>query len=72
MRIETGALQIDNDWTGLFIRGDDALYLAGILSAREPDDSLEQDYIDNLLRIIYGNVDHKSKFRECVQIIRTT
>lgn len=30
-RIETGALQIDDDWTGLFVRGDDALALMLIL-----------------------------------------
>ena len=30
-RIETGALQIDEDWPGLFIRGDDCLVLLQIL-----------------------------------------
>lgn len=30
-RVETGALQINDDWAGLFIRGDDCLYLSGVL-----------------------------------------
>jgi hypothetical protein len=25
-RVETGALQIGDDWTGLFVRGDDAMF----------------------------------------------
>lgn len=29
--IYTGALQIDNDWPGLFIRGDEAAFVAGII-----------------------------------------
>lgn len=41
-RIETGALQINNDWPGLFIRGDDALYLAtcidGLLEVLSEED----------------------------------
>jgi hypothetical protein len=30
-RVETGATQIGNDWPGLFIRGDDCIYLQAIL-----------------------------------------
>jgi hypothetical protein len=30
-RVETGALQINDDWKGLFVRGDDCIYLAKIL-----------------------------------------
>jgi len=30
-RIETGALQINDDWTGLFIRGDYCIELLGVL-----------------------------------------
>jgi hypothetical protein len=31
-RVETGALQINGDWPGIYIRGDDALYYAMQLS----------------------------------------
>lgn len=31
-RIETGGLQINDDWPGLFIRGDNALYLSMLIS----------------------------------------
>lgn len=31
-RIETGVVQFGNDWPGIFIRGDRAIYLAFILS----------------------------------------
>lgn len=31
IRIETGPLEIDDDWPGVFIRGDNALYLAMML-----------------------------------------
>ena len=30
-RVETGALQINDDWAGLFIRGDDCAILRNIL-----------------------------------------
>jgi hypothetical protein len=32
-RVETGALQINEDWPGLFIRGDNAAYLAQSIDA---------------------------------------
>ena len=36
-RIETGVLQVNDDWPGIFIRGDNALYYGYIL----------QELIDN-------------------------
>lgn len=30
-RVETGAVQFGDDWPGIFIRGDDALYQAALL-----------------------------------------
>lgn len=32
-RIETGALQLGEDWPGVFIRGDEALGMAGLMNA---------------------------------------
>jgi hypothetical protein len=32
-RVETGAVQFGDDWPGVFIRGDNALYYAHILSS---------------------------------------
>jgi hypothetical protein len=41
-RVRTGKLQFENDWPGVFIRGDDALSYAaairGLLAAGEPRD----------------------------------
>lgn len=31
-RIETGGVQFDDDWPGFFMRGDDALYVASLIS----------------------------------------
>ncbi len=32
-RVETGAVQFGNDWPGVYIRGDNALYLATCLES---------------------------------------
>ena len=37
-RIETGALQINEDWTGLFVRGDDTFALKEVLEKSNVDD----------------------------------
>jgi len=37
-RVETGPVQFGDDWPGLFIRGDHALYLASVL-----DNHLQSD-----------------------------
>ena len=37
-RIETGALKINDDWTGLFVRGDDTFSLKEILQKTNEDD----------------------------------
>lgn len=35
-RIETGALQFGDDWPGIFIRGDNAMFMAGSLRSADP------------------------------------
>ena len=71
VRIETGALQIDNDCTGLFIRGDDVLYLRDILSMMYSNiDGLQQPFVYKLIRAIDVDVCHRSKNRD-VQIVKT-
>ena len=39
-RIETGALKINDDWKGLFVRGDDCIFLATILEKINKAESL--------------------------------
>lgn len=39
-RVETGALQIGDDWPGLFIRGDEAIGLAANIDAAQCADML--------------------------------
>jgi len=71
MRIETGALQIDDDWTGLFIRGDDAMSLLDtLIECYYPEFGTNQALIANLISIIVKDVDHKSHIRH-VQKIRS-
>ena len=68
-RIETGALQINDDWTGLFIRGDDALYLRHILAdAFGKGKSFESGYIYKLIRIIDVDIDHNHTNKDVQRI----
>lgn len=32
-RVETGGVRFDDDWPGFFLRGDDALYVAALISS---------------------------------------
>lgn len=71
MRIETGALQINDDWTGLFIRGDDALNLGLLFREIYHTAELDNDDEDVLLEyisMIDFDVDHKSSERELQRI----
>lgn len=50
MRLETGPVQFGNDWPGVFIRGDDAIYFAVCLEdlierAKENNDPQLQIHI---------------------------
>lgn len=73
-RIETGALQIDDDWTGLFIRGDDAFRLVQILKKAHRSEGIfnndELTQITWLCAAIYIDVNHQNRARE-VQRIKT-
>ena len=40
-RIETGALQVNDDWIGLFIRGDDAIMLLGLFETISKEETVE-------------------------------
>lgn len=73
MRIETGALQINEDWTGLFIRGDEVFRLRDILAAAYRSETLDDVNKDMVLRyvaLIDCDVNHCSDDRE-VQKIET-
>ena len=72
-RIETGALQIDDDWTGLFVRGDDTFTLRYILYKAYRSEKLTTDEkffcVDRVVDIDF-NVNHSSEDRD-VQRIKT-
>lgn len=61
-RPETGAMQFGNDWPGVFIRGDNALFFARTLTAAMalyPDKAMERSILrglrDTLLSCSVGN-----------------
>jgi hypothetical protein len=39
-RVETGAIQFNDDWPGMFIRGDEASYIAGIIHGLYMDENV--------------------------------
>ena len=47
-RVETGPLQINDDWPGIFVRGDDCVFLASLITMAHdsPDYSM----------LTYGNL----------------
>ena len=64
-RIETGALRINDDWTGLFIRGDDCIKLRDILYDDDVsrgdfvDEIVTDTFVDMLIESIESDVFHK-------------
>jgi len=52
-RVETGPIQFGNDWPGVFIRGDEALYFARVLEShmndKEPEQFFEQPVLSGLV-----------------------
>ena len=54
-RIDTGPIRFNNDWPGIFIRGDDAMsYLPWLEKARDQqrDDSLTRNMLDGLIVLL--------------------
>lgn len=71
MRIETGALQINDDQTGLFVRGDDAFILRNLLVKAYRNVRLDYSSEDKVLEyiaMIDFDVDHRSKDRSFQRI----
>ena len=71
MRIETGALQIGDDWTGLFIRGDDAFMLRNLLMKAYRNVKLgwsDEDKVLEYIAMIDCDVSHRSEDREVQKI----
>lgn len=50
-RIETGAIQFGEDWPGIFIRGDQALYYAGLIHG-VIDHSADKLQLEQLLNLL--------------------
>ena len=72
-RIETGALQIDDDWTGLFIRGDDALMLRHVLANAVRGIKLEghdEWFAYMIVGVVDIDVNHNSEDRDVQKIKR--
>lgn len=60
-RVETGAIQFDDDWKGLFIRGDDCIQLISCLDSILNDPKIrlswwDKDYFESLKRNILDDV----------------
>jgi hypothetical protein len=54
VRVETGAVQFGDDWPGVFIRGDNALYFAYMLdlAMNGNDDWLTKAAVEGLRRLL--------------------
>ncbi len=76
MRIETGVIKFDDDWPGVFIRGDDAfafaMALEGLVKEMTGSDSFgfETRIIDGLLQLLKQS-DMQHKNHKVNQIIET-
>jgi hypothetical protein len=74
MRPETGPMQFDQDWTGVFIRGDDAKAFATALQQIRGEtgpNSLRREFLGELLNLLESPVDgpgiqYLKAFPECV------
>jgi hypothetical protein len=65
-RIETGAYQFGDDWTGLFIRGDDCIWLYEIIHKIRSQEELnifDLNFLSMLSQEINNNVLH-NKIKE--------
>lgn len=53
-RIETGVLQIGNDWPGVFIRGDNAIYYAYLLRSfiDNPEDGFNKAMCEQIIELL--------------------
>ncbi len=47
-RVETGGVRINDDWPGFYLRGDDALYVASLISSLSTTHTMG---VDNLGRV---------------------
>ena len=57
-RVETGALQINDDWTGLFIRGDSCIELREILGKILRHEKLNY-FEEKVLEIYFLEIDRR-------------
>jgi hypothetical protein len=60
-RVETGAAQIGDDWPGLFIRGDDCIYLKAILEryiSLDKESSLPQMLATGFFNMIVEEIEN--------------
>jgi hypothetical protein len=60
-RVETGVVQFGDDWPGVFIRGDNALYYAFMLSHEKRDDWLSTAALKSLLDLLSSCNTHSGK-----------
>ena len=57
-RVETGVVQFEDDWPGIFIRGDNATFIANLLAFYTPKlaSIAEEDVINVLALAEHGNL----------------
>lgn len=59
-RVETGSVQFGDDWTGLFIRGDNCFYYADNLNwllANTQMPPFKREALDSLLKLLKGTLE---------------
>lgn len=59
LRPETGPLRFSGDWKGIFIRGDNALFFATVLSNPESNPEIKQSIIQGLADLFFSADEHK-------------
>lgn len=59
-RVETGCLKINDDWNGLFVRGDDCVQLLNIFQDIKQKENFllfgEKEYLSRIIEIIEKEV----------------
>lgn len=63
-RVETGPVQFNDDWPGLFIRGDQAMGILGNLDMAKAHMSLIEVYIEDLKELLSSPIQKQQTKRK--------
>jgi len=75
MRPETGPIQFEDDWTGVFIRGDNAfrfLMVCESLDAKNPSSAIGLKELKELLRSCINNNEECLQLKSISDCVRST